>query len=148
MTFYTYDYLKDQNQGWQYLRFILIAVLIVVFIGFLAYYLQHRWNVKYKDLTVITGAIILLFIGFQINDLANMHSGSEQTSAITSTVKEVAKRLDVKPQKIYVNETSSTDNLLFKTPKGYYRTDYNSDGSEFVLEKLTLHDPKITITKE
>ncbi|MDT6979907.1 DUF3290 domain-containing protein [Levilactobacillus zymae] len=148
MTFYTYGYLTTQHQTWQYLRLGIIIALLIVFIGLFVYYLRHRWNVKYKDLSVITGVIILLVLGFQVNGLVTLHTNSETTGAITSTVKEVAKRLDVKPQTIAVNATTTTSNLLFKTPKGYYRADYNSDGSAFVLERLTLHHPKVTLTKE
>lgn len=148
MTFYTYGYLTTHHQTWQYLRLGLIIALLVVFIGLFMYYLRHRWNVKYKDLSIITGAILLLVLGFQVNGLMTLHTNSKTTGAITSTVKDVAKQLDVKPQTISVNATTTTTNLLFKTPKGYYRADYNSDGSAFVLEKLTLHQPKITIVKE
>ncbi|HIW71470.1 MAG TPA: DUF3290 domain-containing protein [Candidatus Levilactobacillus faecigallinarum] len=148
MTFYTYSYLTTQHVTWQYARLVLIIALIAVFIWLFIYYLRHRWNVKYKDLSIITGTIILLVLGFQINGLVNLHTSSETTGAITATVKTVAKRLNVKPATVAVNATATTDGLLFKTPRGYYRADYNSDGSAFVLEKLNLHHPEITLKKE
>lgn len=148
MTFYTYGYLTNQHHTWQYVRIGLLIALLIIFIGFFAYYLRHQWNVKYKDLSVITGTVLLLVLGFQVNGLVNLQSSSKQTGAITATVKTVAKRLDVHPQQVSVNATTTTDGLLFKTPRGYYRADYSSDGSEFVLEKLSLHHPKVTIQKE
>lgn len=148
MTFYTYNYLTTKHQTWQYLRLVVIIILLAIFMGLFIYYLRHRWNVKYKDLTIITGTVILLVLGFQINGLVNLHTSSEQTGAITATIKTVAKQLKVKPQHICVNATSTTDGLLFKTPRGYYRADYNADGSAYVLERVTLHHPQITIQKE
>jgi len=148
MTFYTYGYLTTKHQTWQYARLVLIIALLAVFISLFVYYLKHRWNVKYKDLSIITGTIVLLVLGFQINGLVNLHVSSETTGAITTTVQEVAKRLKVAPKDVAVNATATTDGLLFKTPRGYYRADYNSDGSAFVLEKLNLHQPKVTLLKE
>ncbi|PTM21590.1 hypothetical protein DA798_09425 [Lactobacillus sp. PFC-70] len=148
MTFYTYGYLTTRHQTWQYARLILIIVLLALFIWLFVYYLRHRWNVKYKDLSIITGTVILLVLGLQLNGLANLHAIVVQNGAITDTVKTVAKQLKVKPQQVCVNATTTTDGLLFKTPKGYYRAAYNSDGSAFVLEKLSLYHPQVTIQKE
>ena len=148
MTFYTYGYLTSHHETWQYVRLTIILVLIIIFIGLFIYYLRHRWNVKYKDLSIITGVVIFLVLGFQINSLVSLNASNAQTNTITATVKEVAKRLDVKADSVCVNATTTTDNLLFKTSKGYYRADYNSDGSAFVLERLSLHKPKVTIVKE
>lgn len=146
MTFYTYGYLTTRHQTWQYARLILIIVLLALFIWLFVYYLRHRWNVKYKDLSIITGTVILLVLGLQLNGLDN--ASVVQNGAITDTVKTVAKQLKVKPQQVCVNATTTTDGLLFKTPKGYYRAAYNSDGSAFVLEKLSLYHPQVTIQKE
>lgn len=55
MTFYTYHYLTTQHSTWQYLRIALLIALLVAFMGLFFYYLRHRWNVKYKDLSIITG---------------------------------------------------------------------------------------------
>lgn len=147
MTFYTYNYLTNRNETWQYARLIIILILLAIFAGLFVHYLRHRWNVKYKDLSVITGVVILLFLGFQINGIMSLKASNVQANAITTTIKEVGKRLDVKPTTISVNGTTTSNNLLFKTSKGYYRTTYNSDGSAFVLEKVTLTNPKIKIVK-
>lgn len=148
MTFYTYGYLTTKHATWQYARLVLIIALLAVFIGLFIYYLKHRWNIKYKDLSIITGTLILLVLGFQVNGLVTLHINSVQTGTITATVKTVAKQLNVAPAKVAVNATTTTNGLLFKTPKGYYRADYNSDGSAYVLEKVTLHHPKVTLQKE
>ncbi|AYM03965.1 DUF3290 domain-containing protein [Levilactobacillus yiduensis] len=148
MTFYTYGYLTTHHNSWQYLRIGLIIALLAVFIGLFVYYLRHRWNVKYKDMSIITGTLVLLVLGFQINGLVSLRSATEQTGEITATVQNVAKQLDVHPSKLAVNATTTNTNLLIKAPSGYYRLDYNADGSAYVLERVQLHRPKVTIVKE
>jgi len=99
-------------------------------------------------MSIITGTLLLLVLGFQINSLVSLRSATEQTGEITSTVKTVAKQLHVKPTQLSVNATNTNTNLLIKAPQGYYRLDYNADGSAYVLEKVQLHRPKITLVKE
>ncbi|MCH4124156.1 MAG: DUF3290 domain-containing protein [Levilactobacillus sp.] len=148
MTFYTYGYLTNHHSNWQYLRIALIIALLAVFIGLFITYLRHSWNVKYKDMSIITGTLLLLVLGFQINSLVSLRSATEQTSEITGIVKNVAKQLDVQPSKLAVNATTTNNNLLIKAPSGYYRLAYNADGSAYVVERVQLQRPKVTIVKE
>ncbi|MGX6429544.1 DUF3290 domain-containing protein [Levilactobacillus yonginensis] len=148
MTFYTYGYLTTHHNTWQYARIALLIALLAIFIGLFIHYLRNRWNVKYKDLTIITGTLLLLVLGFQVNSLVSLQSATKQTGEITATVQQVAKQLKVRPTQLSINTTSTGNDLLVKAPQGYYRLDYNSDGSAFVLEKITLENPKITLVKE
>lgn len=138
MTFYTYDYLKNSQSNWQYGRIIIISLLAVVFILFLIHYLRNRMDIKYKDLSIIVATLLLLVLALQYNDFNSIQSSSKQTGQITQTVKQVANRLHVQPKTISVNSTNVNANLMVKTPRGYFRVDYNSDGSAFVLEKVEL----------
>lgn len=148
MTFYTYSYLTTHHSTWQYVRIGLLIALLIVFIGLFMHYLRNQWNVKYKDLSIITATLLLLVLGLQINSLVSLQSATKQTGQITATVQQVAQQLKVKPAKLSINATTTGSDLLVKSPKGYYRLDYNSDGSAFVLEKITLENPKITLVKE
>jgi len=148
MTFYTYSYLTTHHSTWQYARIGLLIALLIVFIGLFVHYLRNQWNVKYKDLSIITATLLLLVLGLQINSLVSLQSATKQTGQITATVQQVAKQLKVKPGKLSINATTTGSDLLVKSPKGYYRLDYNSNGSAFVLEKITLENPEITLVKE
>lgn len=140
MTFYTYDYLHDSQSNWQYGRIIIISILAVVFILFLIHYLRNRMDIKYKDLSIIVATLLLLVLAVQYNDFSAIQSSSKQTGQITQTVKQVAKRLDVRPKTISVNSTNVNANLMVKTPQGFFRVDYNSAGTEFVLERVELDE--------
>lgn len=95
-------------------------------------------DIKYKDLSIIVATLLLLVLALQYNDFNSIQSSSKQTGQITQTVKQVANRLHVQPKTISVNSTNVNANLMVKTPRGYFRVDYNSDGSAFVLEKVEL----------
>lgn len=140
MTFYTYNYLHQSQGNWQYARMIILSVLALIFIVFLIHYLRNRLDVKYKDLSIIVGTLLLLILAMQYDDFSAVQSASKQTGQITTVVKESAKRLGAAPQKVSINSTSQNANLMIKTPKGIFRIDYNSDGTQFVLEKVELHD--------
>jgi hypothetical protein len=138
MTFYTYDYLHQSQSNWQYGRIAVLSVLAVIFILFLIHYLRNRMDIKYKDLSIIVATLLLLVLALQYNDFSSIQSSSKQTGQITQTVKQVANRLHVQPKTVSVNSTNVNANLMVKTPRGYFRVDYNSDGSAFVLEKVEL----------
>lgn len=138
MTFYTYDYLQGSQSSWQYARIIILSVLAVIFIGFLVHYLRNRMDSKYKDLTIIVGTLLLLILAIQYDDFSAIQSASAQTGQITQTVKQIAKRLHVGTKSVSINSTTQNANLMAKPPSGYYRVDYNADGSQFVLEKVEL----------
>lgn len=140
MTFYTYNYLDSSQNIWQYARIVIICVLVLAFILFLVRYLRHRFDIKYKDLSIIFGTLLLLILGMQYNDFSNIQNSIKQSGQITTVMEKIAKQLKVSKYSISVNSTTPDDNVLVKTPKGFFRVDYNADGSQFVLEQVALHD--------
>ncbi|EHO52362.1 DUF3290 domain-containing protein [Lentilactobacillus kisonensis] len=147
MTFYTYHYLNTSQGNWQYARIIVLSILALIFMIFLIHYLRNRLDVKYKDLSIIVGTLLLLILAMQYDDFSSMQSATKQTGQITTVVKESAARLKISPSRVSINSTSQNANLMIKTPKGFYRIDYNSDGTQFVLEKVALHDPNNVTVK-
>ncbi|WP_040537831.1 DUF3290 domain-containing protein [Lentilactobacillus parafarraginis] len=140
MTFYTYNYLHASQSTWQYWRIALTSVLVIVFILFLLHYLRNRFDIKYKDLTIIVGTLLLLILGMQYNDFNTIQSSIKQSGQITTLLDKIAAELDVSKTAVSVNSTTPNDNVLVKTPKGYFRVNYNTDGSQFVLETVQLRD--------
>lgn len=79
MTFYTYNYLHQSQGNWQYARMIILSVLALIFIVFLIHYLRNRLDVKYKDLSIIVGTLLLLILAMQYDDFSAVQSASKQT---------------------------------------------------------------------
>jgi len=136
------------NQDNSRLIKIIVFGFLVIVIGALFFmYLRNRFEIKYKDLGIIFVTALLLLLAMQYNDYSNLLTTRKQTGQITGTIKETANRLGVKPNQVSVNSTTQTDGLLVDTPKGFFRIDFNSDGSSFVLEKVQLQNPKIKIVR-
>lgn len=146
MTFYSYQFIvSNQNQG-QYLRIAIICALVVVTLLLMLQYLRHRWDVKFKDLAVIAGTFLMLTLAYQYNDFTNLQASSKQNGQIIATVKQVAHQLNVKPQTLAVNNPSQANTgLLVKSANHYYNVVYNADGSEFVLQRVSLVKTRITV---
>lgn len=149
MQFYTYQYLLDNQTKFPYTRIIVITVLAVTFIALLIRYFWDKGDVKYKDLAVIVGTMLILTAAIQFNDYTNLKTNTQKSGQEVSLVKDVARRLKIKPQKLSVNSTQ-TDNgdILVKSPHGYYRIIFNSDNSAYVLEKVSLKSLKVEVKGE
>lgn len=146
MTFYTYQYLLDHQTKFPYLRIAIIVILATTFIVLLTRYFSNKGDIKYKDLAVIVGTLMVLTVAIQFNDYTNFKTTSQQSGQEVSLVKSVAKELQVKPQKLSVNnlQTGSGD-VLIRSSKGYYRIIFNNDNSEYALEKIRLKAGDINV---
>lgn len=117
MTFYTYNYLHASQSTWQYWRIALTSVLVIVFILFLLHYLRNRFDIKYKDLTIIVGTLLLLILGMQYNDFNTIQSSIKQSGQITTLLDKIAAELDVSKTTVSVNSTTPNDNYWLRRPK-------------------------------
>ncbi|SCC03271.1 DUF3290 family protein [Weissella bombi] len=146
MTFYTYQYLLDHQAQFPYLRLAIIVFLAIMFIGLLVRYFSNKGDIKYKDLAVIVGTLIVLALAIQFNDYTNFQTTSKQSGQQVSLVEDIAKKLDVKPQKLSVNNLQEGNgDILIHSSKGNYRVIFNSDNSEYVLEKIALTKETIKV---
>src|SRR5699024_190445 len=146
MTFYTYQYLLDHQTQFPYLRIVFIVILATTFIILLSRYFSSKGDIKYKDLAVIVGTLMVLTAAIQFNDYTNFKTTSQQSGQEVSLVKDVAKKLKLQPQKLSVNnlQTRSGD-ILVRSPKSYYRVIFNNDNSEYVLEKINLRTVDVNV---
>ncbi|OZG48981.1 DUF3290 family protein [Bombiscardovia coagulans] len=148
MTFYSYNYLKGGQTNWGIVRIAIIALLAVAFLIFLIKYFRNKWDLKYRDLTIILATLLLLAAAIQYSDLTNMHTASVQSGQLTVIIEKSAKKLGVQPESIAINDTSRNTDMLIKTPEGYYQLIFNGSGSEFLLSKVNLYEPDITVVGE
>lgn len=146
MTFYTYQYLVDNQVSFPYLRWMIITILVISVVALSVRYFKNKGDIKYKDLAVIAGTLLVLFLALQFNDYSNLRTTSQQGGKQVALVKDVAKKLNIKPQKLSFNNTrAGVDNILVKSPQGYYRVLFNDDNSAYVLEKVDLAVIKVKV---
>lgn len=148
MTFYTYSYLSGGQGGWRLAKIIIIIILALAFLFFLIMYARRKWDRKYKDLAIILGTLLLLSAAIQYSDFTNLRTASVQSGQLTVVIEKSAAKLGLDPQSISINDTSRNNDMIIKTPKGFYTLVFNSSGSEFLLEKADLYQPDITVIGE
>ncbi|BDR53701.1 hypothetical protein KIM372_16080 [Bombiscardovia nodaiensis] len=145
MTFYSYDYLKGGQVNWAIIKIVLVSVLALAFLVFIIKYSRNKWDLKYRDLSIILGTLLLLAAAIQYSDYTNLRTASVQSGQLSVVIEKSAKKLDISPHSIAINDTSRNNDMLIKTPKGYYSLVFNSSGSEFLLVKVDLYQPDITV---
>ncbi|RBP98847.1 DUF3290 domain-containing protein [Bifidobacterium xylocopae] len=145
MTFYSYDYLKGGQTNWGIAKIAVISLLALAFLVFLVKYSRNKWDIKYKDLSIILGTLLLLAVAIQYSDFTNLRTASVQSGQLTVVIEKSAKKLGVKPETIAINDTSRNNDMLIKTPKGYYSLVFNGSGSEFLLVRANVYQPDITV---
>lgn len=125
---------------------MIITILVISVVALSVRYFKNKGDIKYKDLAVIAGTLLVLFLALQFNDYSNLRTTSQQGGKQVALVKDVAKKLNVKPQKLSVNNTQAgVDNILVKSPQGYYHVLFNDDNSAYVLEKVDLAVIKVKV---
>ncbi|GKS81165.1 hypothetical protein LPAF129_08510 [Ligilactobacillus pabuli] len=146
MQFYTYQYLVENQAKFPYLRVVIITVLALSVLGLSVRYLRNKGEIKYKDLAVIAGTMLILFLALQFNDYTNFKTSVQQSGQQVELVKKIAHSLKVKPERLSVNQAQTGNgDLLIKSPKGYYRVLFSSDNSGYMLEKVELTAGKIEV---
>ncbi|BDR54036.1 hypothetical protein KIMH_01470 [Bombiscardovia apis] len=148
MTFYSYSYLKGGQTNWGIIKIAVISLLALAFLVFIIKYSRNKWDLKYKDLSIILGTLLLLAVAIQYSDFTNLRTASVQSGQLTVVIEKSAKKLDIKPESIAINDTSRNNDMLIKTPKGYYSLVFNGSGSEFLLSKVDLYEPDVTVVGE
>src|SRR5699024_6293977 len=95
MQFYTYQYLVENQAKFPYLRVVIITVLALSVLGLSVRYLRNKGEIKYKDLAVIAGTMLILFLALQFNDYTNFKTSVQQSGQQGELVKKIAHSLKV-----------------------------------------------------
>lgn len=74
-----YQYLLDHQTKFPYLRIAIIVILATTFIVLLTCYFSNKGDIKYKDLAVIVGTLLVLTVAIQFNDYTNFKTTSQQS---------------------------------------------------------------------
>lgn len=144
MTFYGIEYLENQSNLNDYLKYFLIFSILIFLVSAFTLYLRHRLETKYRDLSLIFLLLLLFIAGVQYSDYNQNQFRNSQSSQMVSLVQELAKEYDVSPKDILVNSTQLTDGTIVKLKNKYYRITLNADGSSFLLEHTHLVNSDVT----
>ncbi|QFR68867.1 DUF3290 domain-containing protein [Companilactobacillus paralimentarius] len=138
MSFYSYQYLVEHNNEPNFL--FIIGVLILATAIFITSYLyfKNRSDNKYRDLLIIFGLGIFLFIGINYNNYEQQLDINNKTNQTLGLMQSVAKDKKVSKNKLYSNSSSLTEGMLIKAGKDIYRVSFDNNLSSYTLSKANI----------
>lgn len=142
MSFYSYDYLIAHNNEPNFLFIIGILVLAVAIFVTSYLYFKNRSDNKYRDLLIIFGLGIFLFIGINYNNYEQKLDINNKTSQTLELMRSVAKEKKVTTKKMYSNSSSLTEGMLIKAGKNIYKVNFDSNQASYTLTKASIIDSK------
>ncbi|MQS51792.1 DUF3290 domain-containing protein [Companilactobacillus mishanensis] len=148
MTFYSYEYLVEQNSTPNFLfiavTFALALALLVT--GFL--YFRNRNDNKYRDLLLIFVLGTVLFIGINYNNYEKQLDISNKTNQTLTLMRSIAKEKKISVKKLYSNSSSPTEGMLIKNGEKLYRVSFDTNQSSYTLTNSNLVDSSnVTLKK-
>lgn len=145
MEFYTFDYLVNQSQSNNYLKYSLIFCILLFLAFVIIKYMRNRIQTKYRDLSLILFLSLVFIIGVQFTNYSQGQSSISQSGQMVHFITQVAINEDTETKEISVNSTSLTDEMVIKLKNECYQVDFNSDFSAYSLMKVHIVDSDIKI---
>jgi len=138
MNFYSYQYLVAHNNEPNFLFIIGILILAVaIFVtGFL--YFRNRSDNKYRDLLIIFGLGIILFIGINYNNYEQQLDVSNKNSQTLTLMRSVARDRKISEKRVYSNSSSLTEGMLIKAGSKIYRVSFDNNQNSYTLTEANL----------
>lgn len=145
MEFYTFDYLVNQSQSNNYLKYSLIFCILLFLAFVIIKYMRNRIQTKYRDLSLILFLSLVFIIGVQFTNYSQGQSSISQSGQMVHFITQVAINEDTETKEISVNSTSLTDEMVIKLKNECYQVGFNSDFSAYSLMKVHIVDSDIKI---
>lgn len=147
MNFYGIDFLENQSNINDYLKYFLIFGSLVLLILVFSLHLRHRINTKYRDLSIIFFLTLMFALGVQYSDYQMNETKHSQSSQMVNFIKGLAKQENKNPAEIYANSTQFLDGIIIKMNDKFYKVSLSSDQNSFTLTEVYLINDDITYTK-
>ena len=145
MIFYSYDFLKSKVQQINYIQLGLILFIIAVLAIALYRYFKNKQDTKFRELALIAVIGILILAGSKISDLQSSKNSENQYSRALRFVETIAADLHVNKEDIYINTEAAKDGAIVKVGDQFYRVLTGDSPEHYLLEKMELKNPKVTI---
>lgn len=147
MNFYGINFLENQSNINDYLKYFLIFGSLVLLILVFSLYLRHRINTKYRDLSIIFSLTLLFALGVQYSDYQMNQTKHSQSSQMVNFVKGLAKQENIDANEIYANATQFSDGIIVKFNDKFYKVSLSSDQNSYTLTETYLINDNIIYTE-
>lgn len=145
MEFYSYDYLQAQLAVVDYVQLAIGAIAIIVLAVALFRYYKDKKDTKYRELALISFIGILILIGTKVNELQATQLTENQNAGALHLIGLISQKLDVDKSTIYINAQAAKDGAIVKINNQFYRVIMSGQADQFLLEKMTVKQPDITL---
>ncbi|WP_368562355.1 DUF3290 domain-containing protein [Enterococcus faecalis] len=147
MNFYGIDFLENQSNLNDYLKYFLIFGSLMLLILAFSLYLRHRINTKYRDLSIIFSLTLVFALGVQYSDYQTNQTKHSQSSQMVNFIKSIAKQENKNRNEIYANATQFSDGIIVKIDEKFYKVSLSSDQNSYTLTETYLLNENIVYTK-
>lgn len=145
MVFYSYNFLKSKVQQIDYIQLFLILFIIAILAVALYRHFKNRQDTKFRELALIAVIGILILAGSKISDLQSSKNSENQYSGALRFVETIASDLHVNKEDIYINTEAAKDGAIVKVGDNFYRVLTSDTLEHYLLERMELQNPKVTI---
>lgn len=145
MEFYSYEFLKNQLAVIDYVQLTVGAIAIIVLAIALFRYYRDKKDTKYRELALIAFVGILILIGTKVNELQATQLNENQNAGALHLIEIISEKLSVDKEKIYINAQAAKDGAIIKVENQFYRVIISTQPDQYLLEKMTVHQPDITL---
>ena len=147
MTFYSLDYLVHQNNiTYQVYITLLVITFIAMGTGLIASF-RHRFNMRYRDLTIIAFLAFLFFAGLTYNNLQNTQTQNSQQNEMAAFAKGYAKDQKAKKSELSFNSTTLQDGMIAKEGNKFYQITLSKDQKSYSRTQVYLINAKAEVAK-
>lgn len=149
MTFYTIDYIKNNQNSYRTILYVLMLIAAGAMIIFTFLYLKDRFATRYRDLGIIALLFLLLFAGSQYEKYTQINSQKSQTTQIIPFIKSVARDNNVSENDVLVNSTTLQNGMIVRIDSKNidYQLNLNADNNTYTLNQAHVIDHKVDVRK-
>lgn len=149
MTFYTIDYIQNNQNSDKTTLYVLMLVAAVAMIIFAFLYLRNRFATRYRDLGIIALLFLLLFAGTQYERYQKLSAQKSQTTQIVPFLKSIARDEKVKQSDVMANSTTLVNGMIVRIDSKNidYQLNLNDDNNSYTLTRAHVIDHRVEVRK-
>lgn len=147
MTFYTLNYIQNNQNTDRAIFYVLTLIATVAMIIFTILYLRNRFATRYRDLGIIALLFLLLFVGTQYEKYTQINMQKSQATQIIPFIKSVARDENVKPSDVLVNSTILVNGMIVRVDSKNvdYQLNLNDDRNTYTLTQAHVIDHRVDV---
>ncbi|WP_288557519.1 DUF3290 domain-containing protein [uncultured Lactobacillus sp.] len=147
MTFYTLNYIQNNQNTDRAIFYVLTLIATVAMIIFTILYLRNRFATRYRDLGIIALLFLLLFVGTQYETYTQINMQKSQATQIIPFIKSVARDENVKPSDVLVNSTTLVNGMIVRVDSKNvdYQLNLNDDRNTYTLTQAHVIDHRVDV---